>query len=248
MAAVAKAEPDGHTLGILVMLSVVAPNLLRQMPYDTVRDLAPVLQLYWVSNVLVVRGGSRLASLERLIAEAKARPGQLTYASGGNGSPAHLAGELLKLRAGIDVRHVPYKGVVPGVSAVIAEQIDFIFATAPAVVTPIKAGRLSALATTAPSRLATLPHVPTVSELGHTELEIRNWGGFVVPVATPQPIVARLAAESARVLSQPEVRERFAAVGLEAAAASTPGEFGQLMESELARWSTTVRAARISPD
>ena len=247
LAAVAKADPDGHTLGAIALPAVVAPSLLPQMPYDTVRDLAPVRQLSWTSNLMVVRGDGPIASVPELVATAKARPGQIHYASGGNGTPAHLAAELFRQGAGIDIRHVPFNGAIAGVSAVLGGQVDLMFATAPAVAGHIKAGKLRPLAASVPTRLTSLPEVPTMPELGFKEMDVRDWVGIVAPAATPRPVVARLAAEAERALALAEVRDRLAALGMDPAD-SSPEAFGQLISAELTRWTKVVREAGIKAD
>jgi len=246
LAAVAKSEPDGHTLGVMPMPSTVAPSLLPQIPFDTARDLAPVRQLSWASNVLVVRAESRVTSIENLVATAKAEPERLTFASGGNASPAHLSGELFRLAANIQIRHVPFKGAVAGVTAVIGEQVDMMFATVPSVIAHIKSGKLRALATPAPSRLTVLPDVPTLSELGYP-VEVRGWQGVVAPAGTPKAVIARLETALATVISQKDVRERLLAVGLEPAESNAEA-FGTHIRSELQKWARAVRDAGIRAD
>jgi tripartite-type tricarboxylate transporter receptor subunit TctC len=246
LAAVAKAKPDGYTLGILGMPSTVAPSLLSNVPYDTLRDLMPVRQLSWVSNVLVVRSGAGFGSLSELVTAAKARPQRLTYASGGNGTPAHLAAELFKLTAGIEMRHVPFKGASAGVGAVLGEQVDMMFAVAPSVVTQIQSGKLRALATPAPSRLARFPQVPTLAELGYA-VDVRDWHGIVGPAAMARPALEALEAALSAVLAMNDVRERLVALGLEPAQ-SSPAQFRGHIAAELERWSRVVREAGIRAD
>ena len=246
LGAVARGEPDGHTLGIISMPAAIAPSLLPQMPFDIVADLAPVRQLVWASNVLVVRSSARLASVHELVATAKARPQQLTFASGGNGTPAHLTGELFRLTADIEMRHVPFKGAVAGVTALIGEQVDLMFATVPSVVAHVKNGKLRALATPSPSRLAVLPEVPTLSELGYA-VEVRDWQGVVAAAGTSKGVIARLDAALAAVLGRNEVRERLAALGLEPAESSAEA-FDAHIRAELQKWKRVVREAGIRAD
>ncbi|HEX6321087.1 MAG TPA: tripartite tricarboxylate transporter substrate binding protein [Burkholderiales bacterium] len=246
LAAVARAEPDGHTLGVLGMPSTLAPSLLASMPYDTARDLAPVRQLSWVSNVLVVRPSSQWRSVADLVAAAKARPRELAYASGGNGTPAHLAAALFSQRAGLELRHVPYKGVVAGVAAVMGEQVDLMIAVAPAALANIRAGKLRALATPAPARLAALPEVPTLSELGYS-VDVRDWHGVVAPRGTPRPVIERLESTLAAVLALPDVKERLARVGLEPAESSADA-FASHIRAEVLKWARVVSDAGIKPD
>ena len=248
LAAVAKAGADGYTLGAMSPLQTVAPSLLPQVPYDTARDLAPVRQTTQASLLLVVRSGSSLRALPELVAAAKAQPGRLTYASGGNGTPLHLAAEVFKLRAGVDIYHVPYKGAVAAVAALLGEQVDLVITTAVTVGAPIRSGRLRAIATTGPVRMADFPEVPTLAGLGLTGFDVRDWQGVVAPAKTPRPVIDRLAAELAKVLEQPEIKQRLAGIGMEPVADSSPKAFGALIQSELARWAKVVREAGIRVD
>jgi tripartite-type tricarboxylate transporter receptor subunit TctC len=211
-----------------------------------VRDFAPVRQLAWVSNVLVVRPAAPFASVKELVAAAKARPQQLTFASGGNGTPAHVSGELFRLSAAIEMRHVPFSGAVAGVGAVMGEQVDMMFAIAPAVMGHVRAGRLRALATPAPSRLPALPDVPTLVELGYA-VDVRDWTGIVAPAATPKMVIARIESALATVLSQKEVMARLAAAGFEPAESSAES-FGKLIQAEVKKWARVVSEAGIKPD
>jgi tripartite-type tricarboxylate transporter receptor subunit TctC len=241
-----KANADGHTLGTMTLPATIAPHLLPKIPYDTVRNLAPVRQLAWVSNVLVVRPAAPFSSVGELVAAAKARPQSLTFASGGNGTPAHLSGELLRLSAAIEMRHVPFNGAVAGVAAVMGEQVDMMFAIAPAVIPHLKAGKLRALATPAPSRLPALPELPTLIELGYA-VDVRDWVGIVAPAGTPRQAIGRLESALATVLAMSSVKDRLAAAGFEPAESSADS-FGTLIRAELQRWGRVVNEAGIKPD
>jgi len=246
LGAVAKANPDGHTLGTMTMPSTLAPHLLPRIPFDTARDLAPVRQLAWVSNVLVVRPAASFVSVRELVAAARARPQSLTFASGGNGTPAHVSGELFRLTAAIEMRHVPFNGAVAGVAAVMGEQVDMMFAIAPAVIPHLKSGKLRALATPAPSRLRALPELPTLAELGYP-LDVRDWVGIIAPAETPKVVVARLEFAVATVLELKQVKDRLAAAGFEPAESSADA-FGALIRAELQKWGRVVQQAGIKPD
>jgi len=246
LGAVAKANPDGHTLGTMTMPSTLAPHLLPRIPFDTARDLAPVRQLAWVSNVLVVRPAASFVSVRELVAAARARPQSLTFASGGNGTPAHVSGELFRLTAAIEMRHVPFNGAVAGVAAVMGEQVDMMFAIAPAVIPHLKSGKLRALATPAPSRLRALPELPTLAELGYP-LDVRDWVGIIAPAETPKVVVARLEFAVATVLELKQVKDRLAAAGFEPAESSAD-TFGALIRAELQKWGRVVQQAGIKPD
>jgi len=246
LGAVAKAPADGHTLGTMTLPATIAPHLLPKIPYDTGRDLAPVRQLAWVSNVLVVRPAAPFASVRELVAAAKARPQSLTFASGGNGTPAHLSGELFRLNAAIEMRHVPFNGAVAGVAAVMGEQVDMMFAIAPAVIPHLKGGKLRALATPAPSRLPALPDLPTLTELGYP-VDVRDWVGIIAPAETPRPVIQRLESALATVLAMNQVKDRLAAAGFEPAESSADS-FGALIRAELQRWGRVVNEAGIKPD
>jgi tripartite-type tricarboxylate transporter receptor subunit TctC len=199
-----------------------------------------------VSNVLVVRPSSQWRSVAELVAAAKARPRELAYASGGNGTPAHLAAALFSQRAGVELRHVPYKGVVAGVAAVMGEQVDLMIAVAPAALANIRAGKLRALATPAPTRLAALPEVPTLSELGYA-VDVRDWHGVVAPRGTPRPVIERLENTLVAVLALPDVKERLARVGLEPAESSADA-FASHIRAEVLKWARVVSDAGIKPD
>jgi tripartite-type tricarboxylate transporter receptor subunit TctC len=248
LAAVAKAEPDGYTLGTMSPPHVVAPSLMPRLPYDTARDFAPVRQTTRASMVLVVRADSPLGSISELVAAAKAQPGRLTYASGGNGTPPHLVAEVFRRDAGIDIYHVPYKGASAAAAALLGGQIDFMFTPPVAVGAQIRSGKLRAIATTGPQRMPAYPEVPTLAELGFADFDVRDWQGLVVPSKTPKPVIDRLAAEVAKVLEQPDIKERLAGISNEPVADSSPEAFGALIQSELARWAKVVREAGIRVD
>ena len=244
MNAVAKAPPDGYTLGIFSMGYTTAPSMLAQMPYDTERDLAPVTMLARDSNLLVVPSGSSAKSVAELIAMAKAKPGFLKFASGGNSTPAHLAGELFKRETGIDIVHIPYKTPPAGAAAVLGGDVDMMFGATVAVSPHIKSGKLRVLATSTPKRLPAFPDLPTLAELGYPNVVVSNWSGIVAPAGTPKEVIERLHAEIQKVLAMPETRQRLEALGVEASPAR-PEEFGALMRSELQRWNKLVRDAGI---
>jgi tripartite-type tricarboxylate transporter receptor subunit TctC len=245
--AVAKAPADGYTLGVLAFGQALAPALLPQLPYDVTRDLSPVAQLAWGSHIMVVRASSPWKSVNDLIAHARARPGEITFASGGNATPAHVAGELLKQRTGVDIRHIAYKGAIAGIAGLLGAEADLMFAATTASGPHIRSGRLRALATPAPQRVSGFPDVPTMVELD-TGVELREWFGVVVPARVPRDIVARLAEEIARIGSLSEVQAQLAVHGLEPVAKTGPEAFGGLVRSELGRWSVVVRAAGLRAD
>src|SRR5512138_3392510 len=245
LAEIAKAPPDGYTIGTLGMPYTVAPNLYRRLAYDTARDLSPVGQLVWSSQLLVVRASSSWRSLDDLVAAARANPGSLTFSSGQPGVTSHLIGEMLKLRAGIDIRAIPFKGSMEGLAATMGGQTDFMFTPAGNALGPVKAGKLRPLATATPARLAAYPEVPTMAELGYPGFDVRDWHGIVAPAGTPRPIIARLAAEVRAATADPAVRERLAAISMDPALDSGPEQFGALIRAELERWAKFVRESGI---
>lgn len=246
--AVAKAAPDGHTVGIVFMTHTVLPSLFGKLPYDTERDVLPVANLVWLYNVLAVPASSPVQSIGDLIRIARERPGHLNYASGGNGSPAHLVAEFFKQRADLRIVHVPFKGPADAVQGLIGSQVDLMFATTSTAVPQIRAGRLRPLVVTSPQRLAALPEVPTMAEAGITGWDVREWQGVAAPAGTPAEIVARWNAELAKVMAEPSVRERLAALGMDVASPNSPQEFNALVRSELGRWSGMVKTLGLKVD
>lgn len=242
---VAKALPDGHTLGIIGLTQMVAPSLLREIPYDTERDLAPVTQLAWTANVLVVRPSSPLATVTQLVAHAKAKPRELTGASAGNGTPSHLALALFVHYAGIEVRHVPFKGIPAGLTAVMGEQVDLAFSGVATALPLVRSGRLRALATAGARRLPALPDLPTIAELGFAGYQLNEWYGVVAPRGTPPEVIARLAAAMTRALAAPEVQASLARLALYPPENPGPEALGALIRSGLPRWQQIVRDAGI---
>jgi len=246
--ATAKAAPDGHTLGYIGLPQMVAPSLMREMPYDLARDLVPVTQLTWTANILVVRSSSPLQTVADFVAMAKARPGALTYASAGNATPSHLACELFKRRAGIEVQHVPYKGIAAGLAAVMGEQVDVAFAGAATALPLVKSGKLRALATAGARRLPAFPDLPTIAELGFPGYQLNEWHGVMVPAGTPPEVIAQLASELARIVASSETKGRLAHLGLYPADELGPEALAALIQTEALRWRQIVREAGIRAD
>jgi tripartite-type tricarboxylate transporter receptor subunit TctC len=239
--AVAKSAPDGYTW-LLGNNSILATNqsLYGRLGYDPVKDFAPVSLVAVQPNILVVHPDVRAHSVAELILLAKKSPGKLNYASSGAGAAAHLAGELFKAMAGVDLVHVPYKGAQPALTDVIAGQVQVMFATSASVIPFIKAGKLRALAVTTARRSASAPDLPTVSEAGVPGFEAITWHGVVVPAATPGPLVERLNRDIVAVLRLHDLRERLAMLGAEVIA-GTPAEFADYIAGEIPKWAKVVR-------
>ncbi|MDM0105412.1 tripartite tricarboxylate transporter substrate binding protein [Variovorax sp. J22R24] len=248
---VARAPADGYTLlmGHIGTLAI-NPSLYPRLGYDPVRSFAPVAWVARVPNVLVVHSSVPARTLAELIALAKARPGQLAYGSGGNGSAAHITMEYLKLQTECSFLHIPYRGTAPAVNDLLAGQVQVLFTGAPALLPHIKAGKIRALAVSSPRRIALLPDVPTVAEsgvAGTKGFEADQWYGVAAPAGTPAEIVSMLNQQINRSLESAEVKTRLAAEGAEATPA-TPQAFGQLIASEIKRWDRVVRSAGITID
>jgi len=244
-AAAAKAAPDGYTVLLgSINTHAINPSLYASLPFDPVKDFQPVTLLARVHNVLVVNRSSPIKGVRELIAEAKARPGRLTYGSAGNGTTLHLAGELMKLSAGIDMVHVPYKSAPESITDLLASRIDLSFAGVPPAMAFIRDGRLTALAVTAPARIPQLPDVPTVAEAGLTGYEVVAWNGFLVPAGTPQSVVERLHAAAVKALSEPDVRERLVSLGFEPVGSSA-AEFAKVIDQDIGKFSRVVKQSGI---
>ncbi len=244
----AKAEPDGHTLlmGHIGTLAV-NPSMYPRLPYDPLKSFTPVAYVARVPNVLVVAAASPWRTLKDLVAAARAQPGRYSYSSGGNGSAAHICFESLKLRAGLFMLHIPYRGTAASVTDLIAGQVDCTFTGAPAVLPLVKSGRLRALATSSAQRLAVAPELPTVAESGYPGFEADQWYGLVAPAGTPAARVAQLNAEVNKALALPEVAQQLAVEGA-LPAPGTPQAFGELIRREIPRWAEVVRAGHIQPE
>ena len=243
--AAAKAAPDGYTLFLGGVGShAVNPSLNPNLPYDPVKDFAPVSLIASAPSVLVVNQGLNARSLAELTAMAKASPGKLNYATNGNGSSSHLATALYETMAGVQMVHVPYKGFGPALTDILSGQVQLMFNSIVALVPQIKAGKVRALAVTSRNRSALLPDIPTLSESGLAGYEAGSWYGILVPAGTPRDIVMRLNAEIVRAVKQPELRERLAGEGADPIG-GTPEEFSAHIRTELARMGKLIKDARI---
>ena len=212
----ARAAPDGYTLTLAPVGNLtVAPALYSKLPYDPAKDFAPITVLASVPNVLIVHPSVGVKSVAELVALAKAKPGSLNYASPGNGSIPHLAAELFKRTAGVDIVHVPFNGVAPATNAVLSGEVQMFFAQSSSALPQWRAGKVVALGVATRKRLASAPELPTISEQGFPDFEATSWYGLVAPVGTPAPIIDRLHGEIVRALALPEVRERIAGLGAE---------------------------------
>ena len=243
---VAKASADGYTLLISGSGPVVVnQSLFKKMPYDTVKDFAPITELVSAPTILVVPPSLGVNSLRELIALAKAKPGQLNYASAGNGTPPHLAGELLKSMAGVDIVHVPYSAQQAS-NAVMGGQVALLFET-PTASANAKAGRVKALSVSTAKRFAGAPELPTVAEAGLPGFEVTAWYGMLAPTGTPGEVIKRVYAETQRILAVPDVKTRMLTLGFEPVG-NTPGEFAAFIRAEIAKWSKVIRESGVKPE
>lgn len=241
---VAKAAPDGHTLLIGAFAHAVNPSLLPKMPFRTPEDFAPISLLVTVPELLVITPSHPAKSVAELVAIAKAQPGKLFYASSGNGSAQHLAAELFKLRTGIDIGHVPYKGGGLAVADVAAGHVPFYFGNMSAALPQARANRVRALAVTSAERSPAAPDVPTIAEAGVKDCEISEWNALLAPAGTPAAVLTRLHAEVAKIMRLPDIKEKFADLGA-TAIGSTPAELASFLRAEMAKWAEVVKAANI---
>lgn len=246
MDVVAKAAPDGYTILFASSSLAIAASYYRKLPYDTLRDFEPVTQLSSRHNALVVSPGSPVSSVKDLIALAKAKPGQLSFGSGGgSGSSDHLAGELLKLTAGIDVLHVPYKSGPAALNDLMNGQLSFYLGGIPINLPMIKAGKVKPLATSGLKRSPQLPNVPTIAESGLPGFEVNVWYGLFAPHGTPPEALDQIAVDVNRLLKTPEMRERFTGLGVEAEG-TTPAAFRMYFRNDIDKWRKVVKAAGVS--
>jgi hypothetical protein len=244
---VARAAPDGYTIGSVSTSHAINPSLYPKMPYDTLRDLVMVSHTVNLKNVLVAHPSVPANSVRELIALAKSKPGTLTFASAGNGQSNHLSGEIFKSMAGIDMIHVPYKGSAPGLTDTVAGSTSIMFVDILSALPHIKSGRLKALGVTGTVRSPALPDVPTIQESGLPDFNGNTWLGMVAPAGTPREIVARLSAETSKVLNAPDMRERLLAQGVEPVG-STPEQATAHLETEMKRYAAAVKASGAKVD
>jgi tripartite-type tricarboxylate transporter receptor subunit TctC len=245
---VARAQPDGYTL--LMSGSPthsVGPHLFKRLSYEPMRDVPPVAMVAIAPNLLVTKVSLPVKSLADLVALAREKPGQLTYSSAGNGTSGHLAAELLKSTAKLDMRHVPYKSGPEAVTGVLSGDVDFIFFTVPAVLPQVEAGKLRALAITSAARSALVPDVPTVAEAGYPGFEVLGWYALFAPRETPKPVVAKLSADIEKIVRSPDIRDKMLQLGAEPRYLS-PEQVAAFVAVESPKWGQLIRESGASAD
>ena len=243
----AKALPDGYTMLVNNISLAVNHTLVTKLPYDTLKDLAPVSLIGRQPNIVVVHPGVSAKSVGELLDLARAKPGQVNYGSGGIGTASHLATEMLKLMAKVDMTHVPYKGLGPALVDLMGGRLTVIISTMASALPQMKTGKLRPLAVTTARRSSFFPDVPTMDEAGVKGYEFSTWYGIVVPAGTPKPIIDRLNAETRKALDSALVKDQFVGQGLEPVS-STPAEFGSYLKSEVAKWGKVVKASGAKPE
>jgi tripartite-type tricarboxylate transporter receptor subunit TctC len=237
---VAKAAPDGYTLGVVPAGNIsVNPSLFPNLPYKQ-SDLAPVTMLATVENVLVVNPAVPAKNMAELVALARAKPGTITFASPGAGSQAHLLGEMLNVEAGVKMVHVPYKGIGPAQNDLLGGQVAMMFPQMSSALPFIQSGKLRAIGVTSLKRSPVLPDVPTIAEQGYLKIDAKSWYALMAPAATPKAVIAKLSAESSRILKLPDVKERLAALGADVVG-GTPEELAAVIQAESALWGGLIR-------
>jgi len=245
--AAAKSTPDGYTILFTLSSHTINPKLYGKLPFDVEKDFAPIGLAASIPQILVANPSLPVNNVKELIAYAKANPGKLNFASVGTGSPGHIAGELFKLKAGVDIVHVPYKGGGPAVTDTLGGQVQLLFVSMPAAWQYVKAGRLKALAVTSDKRSVVAPDVPTMVEAGVPDCVVNSWYGALAPAKTPPAVIAKLSVALTRVLQSTEVKDKLLLQGAEAIT-STPQEFDALIRDELSKWDYVIRAANIKPE
>jgi tripartite-type tricarboxylate transporter receptor subunit TctC len=242
--ALVRSTPDGYTIMLASTGHTTNPSLLPNLPYDTVKDFAPVAGVSSSVFVLVLHPSVPATNLRELIALAKSSPRQLNYSSAGNGTSNHLGAEIFNAAAGVTMQHIPYKGGGPAIVNLVGGQVDLSFASALSVIPHINSGRLKAIAITGESRLPSLPRVPTFAEAGLAGFDLKNWYGVLAPARTPRAIVELLSAEIAKVLTAPDVREKLVSQGMEPLILN-PDQFAVMLKVETARYAKVIKAANI---
>jgi tripartite-type tricarboxylate transporter receptor subunit TctC len=242
---VAKSAPDGYTLGLLSTAQMVVRPSLYKLPYDSVKDFAPISLVSMTASILVVHNAVPAKNLRELVALAKARPGELTFASPGSGSPIHLSGELLKSMAGIDISHIPYKG--SAILDVIGGRVTMTFSPISTAWPLVREGKLRALAVTSLRRSSAIPELPTMDESGYRGFESTIWSGLLAPAGTPATIVRKLHLETVKALAQADVRAKFADLDFEIIG-NSPDEFAAVIKSEIPKWAKVIKESGVKPD
>lgn len=245
---VAKAAPDGYTVLLgTIATHAINPALMPKMPYKADRDFAPVILLGKISNVLLIGPGAQARTVKDIVAAAKAKPGDITFASAGQGTSQHLSGEVFRLMTGADLTHVPYKGSAPAIQDVMGGQVPMSFETVTVALPQIKAGKVKAVAVTSAKRSAQLPDVPTLAESGVPGFDVSSWQALYLPAGTPPAIVAKLNAEVQKIVAQPEVKAKMESLGLEYAP-NSPAQFTEFQKAEQARWAKVIKDGNVKPD
>ena len=244
---VAKGTPDGYTIMMADTTYGIIPAIYAKLPFDVQRDFTTISQIMTVPNALVVHPSVAARSVKELVALAKAKPGELTFGSGGVGTPLHMAGEQLKVAAGINMLHVPHKGAAPAMASLLGGQITLVFPTLTLAVPQVRAGKLRGLAVTSAKRAPVFPDMPTMSEAGYAAVNATSWFGLVAPARAPKPILNRLGTETAKVVKMTDVRERIEAQHGEVVG-SSPAEFAKFVAAEIANWTKVAKAGNIKAE
>jgi tripartite-type tricarboxylate transporter receptor subunit TctC len=243
---VAKSAPDGHTLLFTTSAIAINMSLYKNLPFDALRDFAPVSVFAEAPNLLVAHQSAG-ANVAELVAQAKAKPGSLNYSSAGSGTTQHLAGEVFKVRSGTQIVHVPYKGTAASLTAVIAGEVQFSFANVPAILGHVRSGRLRALAVAGARRSDLMPEVPTLKEAGVDGVEVPVWYALLAPAATPREVITILASTTARAARSPDTRQRLIEQGADPVG-NTPEEFAKLLREEVSKYAEVVRISGAKPE
>lgn len=244
---VAKAAPDGYTLGLLSQSQLIINPNMYKLAYDPVQDLTPISQVTTSANMLVVHNAVAARNVQELMKLARARPGELTFASGGSGTSTHMAAELLKSAASVDIRHIPYKGVTAATPDLLGGRVTMMFSPVSSVLLLVREGKLRALGVTSLKREPTFPEVPTLDESGYRGFEVTLWFGLLAPAGLPAQAVARLHSETVKALALPDLRGRLSDLGLQSVGNSPP-EFAAVIRSELPKWAKVIRDSGIKPE